>query len=171
MRDDRWKTEGLSSCGVLGGSTVQDTSSVRRRVTCKDKKSKAEKRQAVRTKGPEPLRRHEVSQKMIGRVCESNDTEGEQKLQSFLATIQMSSGLDEEQMEHLECQFRVRFEVKRRSRSQTKGAGRRAGARHARQSNENTTRIVPHLPASASASATMTAATAAGAAAAPTRSP
>ena len=106
--------EKLKSCGVSDGCTIQVTSRMRGGGKHKDKKSKAEKRPAASTMQPEPLQMEKVLEEMVTCIVEGSDVEGEQRLQSFLTTIQKSTGWDKGQLEIMECRIRQAVEEKRR---------------------------------------------------------
>ena len=80
----------------------------------KDKKSKAEKRPVASAKKPEPLQMEKVLEEMVTCIVEGSDVEGEQRLQSFLATIRKSTGWDKGLLEIMECRIRQAVEEKRR---------------------------------------------------------
>ena len=104
------RCEKLKSCEVTDGCTIQVTSRLRGGGKHKDKKSKAEKRPAASAKQPEPLQMEKVLEEMVTCIVEGSDVEGEQRLQSFLATIQKSTGWD-------------RLSRRRREKTPKKGIG------------------------------------------------
>ena len=108
------RNEKLKSCGVTDGCTIQVTSRLRGGGRHKDKKSKAEKRPDASAKQPEPLQMEKVLEEMVACIVEGSDVEGEQRLQSFLATIQKSTGWDKGLLENMECRIRQVVEEKRR---------------------------------------------------------
>ena len=108
------RNEKLKSCGVTDGCTIQVTSRLRGGGRHKDKKSKAEKRPDASAKQPEPLQMEKVLEEMVTCIVEGSDVEGEQRLQSFLATIQKSTGWDKGLLENMECRIRQVVEEKRR---------------------------------------------------------
>ena len=102
------RREKLRSCGVTDGRTIQVTSRMRVGGRHKDKRSKAEKKQATNPERPEQksdegpatvdmdeaLRRIEENegyQKIIECVSEGSEGEVEQNVQRYLATIQKLS--------------------------------------------------------------------------------
>ena len=108
------RDEKLKSCEVTDGCTIQVTSRLRGGGKHKDKRSKAEKRPAASAKQPEPLQMEKVLEEMVTCIVEGRDVEGEQRLQSFLATIQKSTGWDKGLLEDMECRIRQAVEEKRR---------------------------------------------------------
>ena len=108
------RDEKLKSCEVTDGCTIQVTSRLRGGGKHKDKRSKAEKRPAASATQPEPLQMEKVLEEMVTCIVEGRDVEGEQRLQSFLATIQKSTGWDKGLLENMECRIRQAVEEKRR---------------------------------------------------------
>ena len=108
------RDEKLKSCEVTDGCTIQVTNRLRGGGKHKDKRSKVEKRPAASAKQPEPLQMEKVLEEMVTCIVEGRDVEGEQRLQSFLATIQKSTGWDNGLLENMECRIRQAVEEKRR---------------------------------------------------------
>ena len=108
------RDEKLKSCEVTDGCTIQVTNRLRGGGKHKDKRSKAEKRPAASATQPEPLQMEKVLEEMVTCIAEGRDVEGEQRLQSFLATIQKSTGWDKGLLENMECRIRQAVEEKRR---------------------------------------------------------
>ena len=115
------RCEKLKSCEVTDGCTIQVTSRLRGGGKHKDKKSKAEKRPAASAKQPEPLQMEKVLEEMVTCIVEGSDVEGEQRLQSFLATIQNSTGWEKGRLEIMECRIRQAVEEKRRENIEERG--------------------------------------------------
>ena len=108
------RSQKLKSCEVADGCTIQVTSRLRGGRKHKDKKSKAEKRPAASAKQPEPQQMEKVLEEMVTCIVEGSDVEGEQRLQSFLATIQKLTGWDKVLLDIMECGIRQAVEEKRR---------------------------------------------------------
>ena len=108
------RSQKLKSCEVTDGCTIQVTSRLRGGGKHKDKKSKAEKRPAASAKKPEPLQMEKVLEEMVTCIVEGSDVEGEQRLQSFLATIQKLTGWDKVLLDIMECRIRQAVEERRR---------------------------------------------------------
>ena len=138
----------LKSCEVRDGSTVEVTSRMRGGGRHQDKKSKSEKKQTTNTEKPEQkrdgesrsdegpemmtmeevLRRKEESEgfrKNIENVSEGSEGEVQQKVQNFLACIQVW-WMNKEQIEHLEGGVWQAVEARRKGRDKQQEQRRQA---------------------------------------------
>ena len=138
----------LKSCEVRDGSTVEVTSRMRGGGRHKDKKSKSEKKQITNPErpqqkrdgesrsgeGPEMIPMDEVMRwleeseefrKNIENVSEGNEGNLQQKVQNFLASIQVS-WMNKEQIEHLEGGVWQAVEARRKGRDKQQEQRRQA---------------------------------------------
>ena len=135
------KDEQLKSCGVRDGGTIQVTSRMRGGGKHRDKKSKAEKKQAASAKTTEQkftdeengdrgsairecdkdatirmIEESEGYRKIAKMISEGRDEE--YGMQCFKAELDEKSGLDEGQMKVLECGIRWAVEARRKGRDE-----------------------------------------------------
>ena len=138
------KDEQLKSCGVRDGSTIQITSRMRGGGKHKDKKSKAEKKQAASAKTLEQKftdeeegdrkeaiirmwEENEASRKLMDVIPEGSDVEMEQALQSYRTAGREVLGWDQGQADMMECGLRWAVEARRKGRRQQEEEQRRQG--------------------------------------------
>ena len=146
------KDEQLKSCGVRDGSTIQVTSRMRGGGKHKDKKSKAEKKQAASAKTPEQKfadeeegdrgpailesekeaiirmwEENEASRKLMDVIPEGSDVEMEQALQSYRTAGREVLGWDKGQADLMERGLRWAVEARRNARRQQEEEQRRQG--------------------------------------------
>ena len=153
------RSEKVNSCGVSDGCTIQVTNRMRGGGRHKDKKGKAEKKQATSAKTPEQkftdeeqgdrgpairecdkdavvrmIEETEGYRKRVEMISEGSDEE--YRMQCFKAELHEKSGLDEDQMKGLECGIIWALQARRKGRDEEQEQRRRGEQEQLRQDEQ-----------------------------------
>ena len=139
------RSDDFKNCGIGDGSTVQVMSRMRGGGKHKDKKSKAEKKQvtgqeSVSDKGLailesekdkviQQVEESEEYRNIVACVSEGNDIQVEQKMQCNRTALLELSGLDNGQMDIIECGIRWAVEARRKRKGTEQEQGKKEGFR------------------------------------------